>query len=100
MALLDALIFSVFQRDNHLKSNKTFYSKLGHSIHQSAFGERRFAFLEKCLYFDGAATEISKRLIIDKLTHVRKIYSNSVRNCSLNYNPSSALTVDEELLAF
>ena len=98
-ALIGVLIFSGCQHDNHLRSDEMFHTKFGHPMYRSALSERRFAFLIRCLHFDDASTQ-AQRKINDRFIHIRTIWDTFISNCTNNYNPSSAITVDEQLLAF
>ena len=68
-------------------------------MNRSALSERRFAFLTRCFHFDDASTR-AERKAHDRFTHIRTIWETFISNCTNNYNPSSAITVDKQLLAF
>ena len=98
-ALIGVLIFSGCQHDNHLRSDQMFYAKFGHPMYRSALSKRQFAYLTRCVHYDDALTR-AERKAHDKYTHIRTIWGTSISNCTNNYNPYLAITVDEQLLAF
>lgn len=59
----------------------------------------RFQFLMRCLRFDDI-TDRAQRRKLDKLAPIREIFDYTVNNFQKAYNPSSYVTIDEQLIAF
>lgn len=71
----------------------------GLTICRAAFGINRFRFLLQALRFDDIRTR-KERIIFDKLTPIREIYSILNKNFQENYSLSEFVTIDEMLYPF
>lgn len=98
-ALLGILIMGGVRRDNQAPSCELWSKLEGAPLYRCAMTERRFAFLVRCLRFDGSVTR-KERLKDDKLAPIRLLWGDLIRHCKEYYTPGPYLTVDDQLLAF
>lgn len=92
-ALLGIMIFSGYQRGNHVSTREMWSQQFGSLLYRSTMSEARFVFLLSCLRFEDPTTREERR-DYDKFAPIRKIWDIVIDHCQKMYVPDANLTVD------
>lgn len=98
-ALLGLLLQSAALKSNHLPTRMLFNTKRSGSVFKACMSAERFDFLLRCFRFDDKATRRERRAS-DKFAPIREFWEKFIEHCKKWYEPSSYLTIDEQLVGF
>lgn len=98
-AFFGLMYFSGLQKASKTNLEDLWSNEFGSTLYRATMSLRRFKFLSRMLRFDDKTTRTERRAA-DKFAPIREIWEEFVSNCTTNYNPASACTVDEQILAF
>jgi len=90
------LYYSGMWKSNHVDVKELWSNTSGYNMYRCVMPKSRFLFLSNCLRFDMR----ENRSESDRLSPIREFWEKFISHCELYYNPSSNLTVDEQLLSF
>ncbi|XP_018403103.1 PREDICTED: piggyBac transposable element-derived protein 3-like [Cyphomyrmex costatus] len=97
-AFIGLLYFAGLQKDRD-KSTINMWKENGCSMYRAVMTRNRFIFLSSCLRFDDKTTR-KDRQTTDRLTAIREIWDEFIKNCTKYYIPSQSCTIGEQLLGF
>ncbi|XP_043270636.1 uncharacterized protein [Venturia canescens] len=98
-AYIGVLIFGAVFHQNKLSLDDIFSEHHGSGFCRAAFSEHRFQFLNYMVRFDDKSTREERRAR-DKLAPIREIWDMFIKNCTDSYEPSTDITIDEQLIGF
>jgi len=97
LALIGLLLLSDANKDNHVATEEMFKLSLGIPAYRTAFTERRFCFLLRCIRFDDPET-MNERKKENTFAAVSKIWDVITDNYKQRYYLGEYITIDEQLL--